>query len=82
MSLFNKIKDKINDSDKLLIELVCSYLENNKSNIDIYNELKEIYNNPSLINDVVTIINAIKKNGNYTDKHAKYIELLKLTTSS
>ena len=78
MSLFNKIKDKINDSDKLLIELVCSYLENNKSNIDIYNELKEIYNNPSLINDVVTIINAIKKNGNYTDKHAKYIELLKL----
>lgn len=80
MSLFNKIKDKINDSDKLLIELVCSYLENNKSNIDIYNELKEIYNNPSLINDVVTIINAIKKNGNYTDKHSKYIELLNLNT--
>lgn len=80
MSLFNKIKDKVNNSDKLLMELVCIYLESNKSNIDIYNELTNIYNNPSLINNVISIINAVKKNGSHTDKYEEYIELLKLTT--
>jgi hypothetical protein len=76
MSLYNKIKLDIPDQDKLLIELVCNYIENNKCNIDIYNELKSIYNNISFINDIITIINAIKKKSSYNNKHAEYIKLI------
>ena len=75
--MFNKIKQHIHDSDKLVIELACEYLSNNKSNIDIYNELKFIYNNPALINDVITIINCVKKYNIIPDKYAEYIKLLK-----